>query len=227
MSMNFAERVREFAMAAGQTCPNAPRRMSRDAVRFACKMIIDELMELYGTISFTNEESRRALKDLVDKSPDTHVGPKADDVEACADQIDALVDVTYYATYSACLHGMNASRVFDLVHFANMSKRDPQTGTFRRREDDGKILKPKDWTPPNVRAEIVRQLTDGAWEFTTHHHHGERDHVSTAVRARSSHTRSNARDRNPDDEHDASRDDEHVDEDPRNEIVLRLDSSRD
>ena len=50
--------------------------------------------------------------------------------------------------------------MFDIVHGANMAKRDPSTGKFLKR-DDGKIIKPAGWQPPDVKAEIVRQMTHG------------------------------------------------------------------
>jgi predicted HAD superfamily Cof-like phosphohydrolase len=31
-----------------------------------------------------------------------------------------------------------------------MAKVDPETGKVRRRESDGKILKPEGWQPPNM-----------------------------------------------------------------------------
>ena len=53
------------------------------------------------------------------------------------------------------------SKIFDVVHAANMAKRDPTTGKFIRREDDGKIIKPAGWQPPDVTAEIKRQISVG------------------------------------------------------------------
>ena len=43
-----------------------------------------------------------------------------------------------------------------------MAKRDPETGKFLKRAD-GKIINPKGWTPPNVEAEIQRQLKEGSF----------------------------------------------------------------
>ena len=63
---------------------------------------------------------------------------------------------------AAAKKGVNLSALFHIVHGANMAKRDPATGQFLKRED-GKIIKPAGWQPPDVKAEIVRQLADGAW----------------------------------------------------------------
>eukprot|EP00961_Rhodomonas_salina_P176604 2380272-Rhodomonas_salina.2 len=90
-------------------------------------------------------------------------------------QADALIDVYYYSLNAAAKKGMNISAVFDIVHAANMAKRDPATGKFIKR-DDGKIIKPDGWkvrcclfckaqlqSAPDVEAEISRQLEEGAW----------------------------------------------------------------
>jgi predicted HAD superfamily Cof-like phosphohydrolase len=80
-----------------------------------------------------------------------------------ASQFDALVDSWYYSLNIAAKHGVNMSKMFDIVHNANMAKRDPETGIFLRRESDGKVIKPKGWQSPNVEAEIERQMKEGSW----------------------------------------------------------------
>lgn len=81
----------------------------------------------------------------------------------CGEQVDAIVDSYYYSLNAAAKCGMNASSVFNLVHGANMAKRDPESGKFLKRAD-GKIIKPKGWTAPDVRKELQRQIDNGAWE---------------------------------------------------------------
>lgn len=48
-------------------------------------------------------------------------------------------------------YGIPLAAVWDAVQAANMAKVDPVTGKVRRRED-GKILKPDGWQPPNIAA---------------------------------------------------------------------------
>ena len=74
-----------------------------------------------------------------------------------------MVDIYYYSLNAACKKGMNMSAVFDIVHEANMMKRDPTTGEFMKRAD-GKIIKPKGWKAPDVEAELLRQHTEGSFE---------------------------------------------------------------
>ncbi len=69
----------------------------------------------------------------------------------------------YYSLNAAAKKGINLSAVFKLVHEANMRKRDPVSGVFLKRED-GKIVKPEGWTPPDVGAEMRRQASEGSFE---------------------------------------------------------------
>jgi len=46
--LSDAEKVREFTFEAGQPVPDKPKLMNLDEVNFITKMILDELLELYG-----------------------------------------------------------------------------------------------------------------------------------------------------------------------------------
>jgi predicted HAD superfamily Cof-like phosphohydrolase len=72
-------------------------------------------------------------------------------VDACdlVEQLDALVDilvVTIGAIHSA---GFDAEGAWKEVMRTNFAKIDKETGKVRKRED-GKVLKPAGWTPPNL-----------------------------------------------------------------------------
>lgn len=86
-----------------------------------------------------------------------------DEATVISEQADAFVDVYYYMLNAAAKKGINVSKIFDIVHGANMAKRDPTTGKFLKR-DDGKIIKPAGWKAPDIKSEIQRQLTDGSWD---------------------------------------------------------------
>jgi len=74
--------------------------------------------------------------------------------ELCAsdnitDDLDALIDilvVTIGAIYSL---GANPEGAWKEVMRTNFAKIDHETGKVRKRED-GKVLKPEGWTPPNL-----------------------------------------------------------------------------
>jgi len=155
-----AHHVREFTIGAGQGSPDVPSVMSEEEVKFITKMIVDEVLELFATVHDATN-AKNVLKGFVDASKDI---PKIDapEVDIIAEQADAFVDIYYYCLNAAAKKGVNLSAIFDVVHAANMAKRDPKTGQFLKRED-GKIIKPAGWQPPDVRAEIVRQQHNGSW----------------------------------------------------------------
>lgn len=130
--------------------------MCPEEVRFLAQMLIDELYELVGTV---DPEPRKLLHELVDRG-ERKFEPVSGTALIAA-QMDALVDSYYYSLNAAAKAGCNLSRVFAIVHEANMGKRFPD-GEFHRRAD-GKVEKPPEWTPPDVEAEIKRQIDRGAW----------------------------------------------------------------
>jgi predicted HAD superfamily Cof-like phosphohydrolase len=165
--MEPALAVRQFTVEARQPAPDRPQPMDLHDVHFIATMMLDELFELYATVT-TPEVAKDMMHHFIDKGksvPQT-VYPKntpQGEISLIADQADALVDMEYYLLNCACKQGVNLSSVFKIVHAANMAKRDPETGVFLKR-DDGKIIKPVGWQPPDVDAEIARQLKDGAWQ---------------------------------------------------------------
>lgn len=157
-------KVKEFTEgASGEMAPLKPTVMSSDAVMFIIRMIMSELDELVCTVTpDDNKRDEFILKALKDRDKCHNFVYKTDD-ELIAAQFDALVDVWYYSLDTSVKHGVNLSKIFDLVHSANMAKRDPTTGKFLKRKEDGKIIKPIGWMSPNVEAEIKDQRKYGSW----------------------------------------------------------------
>lgn len=156
MKSNY-EAVKQFTEESnGIKCPTTPSKMSKDEVKFLVKMVLSEMTELCQTVTNSHEESLRMMIECLGVDPSNQ--PKyVDDIAVIADQADAMVDAWYYMLNASAKKGMNLSSVFDVVHKANMDKRDPETGKFNRRED-GKILKPKNWKPADIYSEIKNQF---------------------------------------------------------------------
>merc|ERR1719402_2158140 len=130
--------------------------MTKDEVKF---------IELFATV-MDPQEAKEVLADTVKKAESVdRIDPK-DQNEVVAEQADALVDIWYYSLNAAAKKGVNLSSLFDIVQAANMAKKDPVTGTFLKRED-GKIIKPVGWAPPDVAKEIARQKDQGAFKQQT------------------------------------------------------------
>eukprot|EP00457_Paulinella_chromatophora_P012567 gb/GEZN01012785.1/.p1 GENE.gb/GEZN01012785.1/~~gb/GEZN01012785.1/.p1 ORF type:complete len:199 (-),score=37.95 gb/GEZN01012785.1/:429-1025(-) len=158
-----AELVREFTAGAGQPTPERPELMSKNEVTFLGKMLLDEILELYATV-MPPEEAVASLKANLDQAKRIPQIKPSDErsVNIIAEQVDALVDIYYYSLNAAAKKGQNMSRVFQVVHAANMAKRDPATGQFLKRAD-GKIIKPKGWLSPDIDAEVESHLKNGSF----------------------------------------------------------------
>jgi predicted HAD superfamily Cof-like phosphohydrolase len=91
-----------------------------------------------------NESQYNMYKSLIDE--EFKELQQAYDMEA---ELDALVDilvVTIGAIHSA---GFDGEGAWNEVMRTNFAKIDPETGKVRKRED-GKVLKPDGWKPPNL-----------------------------------------------------------------------------
>ena len=77
----------------------------------------------------------------------------ADEVETLDALIDILV-VTIGAIHSA---GFDAEGAWKEVMSTNFAKIDKDTGMVRKRED-GKVLKPVGWTPPNLEPFVKKNV---------------------------------------------------------------------
>mgnify|MGYP003337992366 FL=1 len=64
--------------------------------------------------------------------------------------LDALIDILVVTIGAIHSMGADAGGAWNEVMRTNMAKIDPETGLVRRRED-GKILKPEGWQPPELK----------------------------------------------------------------------------
>lgn len=118
--MTNNERVKEFHKACGDWTDDDPLRFPSEEV---FKLRIDLL-----------EEELAELK----------IAYEAGDMVGMA---DALGDILYVAYGAGHTFGMNLDPIFEEIHRSNMTK--TVDGKILRRED-GKILKPKTYEPPNI-----------------------------------------------------------------------------
>jgi predicted HAD superfamily Cof-like phosphohydrolase len=137
---SWYRQVREFTETGFlDQVPSRPTLMSRESAKFIRQMVNDELDEL--------DESVEQVYDGY------HY---AEECIPYVNQADALLDAIYYLMDTAVRHGYDLDPLFKIVQKANMAKF--ADGVNMR--DDGKILKPSDWQPPEpeLMAEMRRQL---------------------------------------------------------------------
>lgn len=93
------------------------------------------------------EHAERALRMrlLEEEWTEYVIGEQNNDLENIAKE---LADIIYIVCGTAVSYGIPLDRVFDEVHRSNMAKL--VDGKPVRRED-GKILKPEGWTPPDIK----------------------------------------------------------------------------
>jgi predicted HAD superfamily Cof-like phosphohydrolase len=65
------------------------------------------------------------------------------------DDLDALIDILVVTIGAIHSLGANGEAAWNEVMRTNFVKIDPSTGKVRKRED-GKVLKPEGWTPPDL-----------------------------------------------------------------------------
>ena len=65
------------------------------------------------------------------------------------DDLDALIDILVVTIGAIHSLGANGEAAWNEVMRTNFAKVDPETGMVKKRED-GKVLKPEGWTPPNL-----------------------------------------------------------------------------
>jgi predicted HAD superfamily Cof-like phosphohydrolase len=119
MSKVFTD-VSVFLSAVGQEVPSNPQQSVSEQAELYKKLIKEEVEEFW--------EAEAA----------------SDDVE----QIDACFDMMWVIVGYMKSRGWDCENIWDEGAKSNLSKIDPVSGKVIRRED-GKILKPEGWKPPD------------------------------------------------------------------------------
>jgi predicted HAD superfamily Cof-like phosphohydrolase len=156
--MSDSQKVAEFTSGSGTFVPKVPELMNEEETLFVIKMMLDEIMELGATVLGSANVKDKMIKMIVDSKDINLPISEMSTNELIGEQADAFIDIYYYMQNASCKKGINLSKVFELVHEANMNKRFPD-GTFHKRED-GKVIKPPGWVSPDITGEIVRQCEE-------------------------------------------------------------------
>jgi predicted HAD superfamily Cof-like phosphohydrolase len=78
------------------------------------------------------------------------------------EQVDAMIDLIYFALGTLVEMGVRPGKIFDIVHAANMAKLKPDGRPLF--DMDGKIIKPPGWQSPEgaITVEIENQTAEEA-----------------------------------------------------------------
>lgn len=103
-----------------------------------------------GGFDSVEADERALLTDLLREEFQEYL-----EAEGLNDEIaiaDALADMIYIILGTAIAYGIPLGEVFREVHRSNLAKFEGQ----RRYREDGKLLKPEGWTPPDVAGLLAR-----------------------------------------------------------------------
>ena len=93
-----------------------------------------------------NVEERLLRLDLLEEEFEEYLeGEENSDIVEIA---DAIADIIYIACGTAVSYGIPLDKVFAEVHRSNMAKLVDGKPIYR---EDGKVLKPEGWTPPDIK----------------------------------------------------------------------------
>jgi predicted HAD superfamily Cof-like phosphohydrolase len=142
-------RVRTFMQKAGQDTPEAPVVPDADTRILRAKLILEEAFEtaealgLRISLAPDADPADVAARDLAFHAE------RVVDVEGVA---DGCADISVVTVGTLIAFGMDDEPLLEEVDAANLRKFGP--GGYRR--EDGKWMKPPDWTAPDIAAAIAR-----------------------------------------------------------------------
>lgn len=100
-----------------------------------------------------NEEQYKLYRDLIaEETTELNAAVVQKDL---VDQLDALIDILVVTVGAIHSMGADAEGAWKEVMRSNFAKIDRKTGRVRKRED-GKVLKPVGWEPPNLKPYVKR-----------------------------------------------------------------------
>lgn len=133
---------RAIARSSGDLTP--------ERIKLRLGLIAEEFTELCEAHGLDTEAIKRAYNDAVNS------GPHLADV---AEVADALGDITYVSVGMALEYGIPLDHVWQEIQDSNMKKFPGGKAVFR---EDGKLMKPEGWKPPDIEGKL-QMTTDAEW----------------------------------------------------------------
>lgn len=97
------------------------------------------------TVGETNARQFSLYKKLIEEEVQ-----ELRDSKSQLDELDALIDILVVTIGALHSMGVDSEGAWYEVIRSNLAKIDPETGKVKKR-DDGKVLKPEGWQPPDLR----------------------------------------------------------------------------
>jgi len=164
---NF-EKVREFQKAFNCPAPDVPIPLDDKLVTNRANFIMEEVVELlYASSDGDKLKFNEFVHNLINSIYDTYdkqlTKPFPED--RLIGQVDALIDIKYFAEGGLVETSVIPDEIFDIVHNANMQKL--FSDGLPRYNGVGKVIKPDGWEAPEpkIEEEIKRQIDLGTMRF--------------------------------------------------------------
>ena len=141
--------VRAFHGANGVADPPMPTVPQDDRVRFRARLIAEEALETIAAM-FSDGKGYQSALDRIGFALSSFIkeAPVKVDMVAFA---DGCADLDYVTEGARQEFGIDGAPIAAEVHRSNMAK---VGGPMR---EDGKVMKPPGWTPPDVAGELRKQ----------------------------------------------------------------------
>lgn len=164
------EKAREFQKAFNCPAPDVPTPLSDAQAMNRASFAAEEAIELLFATAMDKEKFKHMYKEFLvrlDKSYHKQLTKELPPSKLIG-QVDALIDLKYFAEGGLVEASVIPDAIFDSVHQANMGKIwDDGKPHY---DEYGKIIKPPNWEKdfapePKIAEEINRQIELGATRF--------------------------------------------------------------
>ncbi len=142
------QRVKEFMQKVGQTTPDRLTTPVEKVRILRAKLILEEALETVHAMGIEVRAGGEAGTVIEEKSLHYAASGDVDVVEV----VDGCADISVVTIGTLIAFGVDDEPVLEEVDSSNLRKFEP--GSYRR--EDGKWIKPPNWTPPDIPAAINR-----------------------------------------------------------------------
>lgn len=188
MKMTLHQMVLRFHSVAGIPIHHRPHVPPEERIRLRLRLITEEYFELLkacGLVPRLTKYSYTSLQgfewNTIEKFILDLIGSSCTEIKIDLPEVaDALTDMDYINEGTRLELGVDGASVLEEVHRANMNKfreckacyadLEPQDGVVCSfcggmgrivvKREDGKVIKPDGWTPPNIRHVLLEQGWD-------------------------------------------------------------------
>jgi predicted HAD superfamily Cof-like phosphohydrolase len=144
------EQVLAFHEAMGLPVADRPAiPKDPNLVRLRVKLLMEEAFETLAAVFGSTSTIRMLMEETMTTIERDPLALSDIDLPELA---DGLGDLDYVTEGLRLSFGIRGEPIADEIHRTNMAKANGP------RREDGKLLKPKDWTPPDVRGELEKQI---------------------------------------------------------------------